>query len=82
MVPVPFGICFIAISLEAAVLSSGLNACPLNSLYWNFIDQNYEKFASNHRMSFPVRNWDKMELVKKIEIREHAAGLLSNLDTL
>ena len=60
----------------------GLNACPLNSLYWNFIDQNYEKFASNHRMSFPVRNWDKMELVKKIEIREHAAGLLSNLDTL
>jgi deoxyribodipyrimidine photolyase-related protein len=60
----------------------GPNACPLNSLYWNFIDKNYDKFASNHRMSFPVRNWDKMEQAKKIEITEHAAELLNNLDSL
>jgi deoxyribodipyrimidine photolyase-related protein len=60
----------------------GANACPLNSLYWNFIDQNYDKFAGNHRMSFPVRNWDKMDLAKKIEIREHATQLLNNLDKL
>jgi deoxyribodipyrimidine photolyase-related protein len=60
----------------------GANACPLNSLYWNFIDQNYDKFAGNHRMSFPIRNWDKMELAKKIEIREHATHLLNNLDNL
>ena len=60
----------------------GENACPLNSLYWNFIDANYEKLSSNHRMSFPVRNWDKMDDVKKIEIREHAANLLNNLDSL
>ena len=60
----------------------GPNACPLNSLYWNFIDQNYDKFASNHRMSFPIRNWDKMALAQKIEIREKAAELLSDLDSL
>lgn len=60
----------------------GVNACPLNSLYWNFIDSNYDKFSSNHRMSFPIRNWDKMEEIKKIEIREHATKLLNNLDNL
>jgi len=60
----------------------GPNACPLNSLYWNFIDKNYDKFASNHRMSFPVRNWDKMEQAKKSEIIEHASELLNNLSSL
>lgn len=39
----------------------GPQACPLNSLYWNFIDNNYDKFSSNHRMSFPIRNWDKID---------------------
>jgi deoxyribodipyrimidine photolyase-related protein len=60
----------------------GINACPLNSLYWNFIDTNYDKFASNHRMSFPIRHWDKMEQAKKIEIREYANKLLNNLNAL
>ena len=60
----------------------GETACPLNSLYWNFIGENYDKFASNHRMSFPIRNWDKMEQAQKIEIRSHAKNLLNNLDNL
>lgn len=58
------------------------NACPLNSLYWNFIDTNYDKLSSNHRMSFPVRNWDKMEDSKKVEIRDRAAYLLNNINDL
>jgi deoxyribodipyrimidine photolyase-related protein len=61
---------------------TGPNACPLNSLYWNFIGENYDKFSSNHRMSFPVRNWEKMEHAQKTDIREHAAKLLNNLDNL
>jgi deoxyribodipyrimidine photolyase-related protein len=60
----------------------GDSACPLNSLYWNFIDTNYDNLSSNHRMSFPVRNWDKMEDSKKVEIRERAAYLLNNLNDL
>ena len=60
----------------------GPNACPLNSLYWNFIGENYEKFKLNHRMSFPVRNWEKMEEGQKIEIQEKAKELLNNLDNL
>ncbi|WP_299263495.1 cryptochrome/photolyase family protein [uncultured Psychrosphaera sp.] len=60
----------------------GENACPLNSLYWYFIGENYDKLSSNHRMSFPVRNWEKMPEAQKIEISEHANYLLNNLDTL
>tara|TARA_B110000438_G_scaffold47526_1_gene47822 strand:- start:7626 stop:9176 length:1551 start_codon:yes stop_codon:yes gene_type:complete len=60
----------------------GPNACPLNSLYWNFIDHNYDKFSTNHRMSFPIRNWDKMSTEQKNEIRVKAAELLNNLDSL
>lgn len=60
----------------------GDKACPLNSLYWNFIDTHYDKFSSNHRMSFPIRNWDKMEHSQKVEIKTHAANLLSDLGNL
>jgi deoxyribodipyrimidine photolyase-related protein len=58
------------------------DACPLNSLYWNFIDSHYDKFSKNPRMSFPIRNWDKTELSQKIAIREKAASLLINIETL
>ena len=58
------------------------DACPLNSLYWNFIDQHYDKFNKNPRMSFPVRNWDKTANHQKIAIREKASNILSNLDNL
>ena len=60
----------------------GDKACPLNSLYWNFIDTHYDKFSSNHRMSFPIRNWDKMEHSQKVKIKTHAANLLSDLGNL
>ncbi|WP_409439413.1 cryptochrome/photolyase family protein [Psychromonas sp. GE-S-Ul-11] len=58
------------------------DACPLNSLYWNFIDQHYDKFSKNPRMSFPVRNWDKIDNGQKIAIREKAANILANLNEL
>ena len=58
------------------------NACPLNSLYWNFIAKNYDKLASNPRMAFPVRNWEKMPSEQKSAISAHAEKLLNNLDAL
>lgn len=60
----------------------GEDACPFNSLYWHFIDKNYDKFSSNQRMSFPVRNWDKTDEAQKIEIREKANNLLANINHL
>lgn len=61
---------------------TGPTACPLNSLYWNFINKNHDKFSTNHRMSFPVRHWDKMDIKQKTEIKEHAKKLLININNL
>ncbi len=60
----------------------GDTACPLNSLYWHFIDRHYSKFAANHRLSFPIRNWDKMPEEQKIEIRVKANDLLDSIEQL
>lgn len=37
------------------------DACPLNSLYWNFLDEKKEHFTSNHRMAM------MMSLLKKMD---------------
>lgn len=58
------------------------DACPFNSLYWNFIDTHYQKFSNNQRMSFPVRQWDKTDEAQKIEVRNKATELLDNLNNL
>ncbi len=61
--------------------SVGEDACPLNSLYWAFIDHHAERWASNHRMALMVRNWerreeeDRAEILAKAEaVREALAG--------
>ncbi|MDA1314757.1 MAG: cryptochrome/photolyase family protein, partial [Acidobacteria bacterium] len=39
----------------------GSDSCPFNSLYWDFIDRNWESLSTNRRMSLAVRNLDKRE---------------------
>jgi deoxyribodipyrimidine photolyase-related protein len=43
------------------------DACPFNSLYWNFLDEKNEHFASNQRMNMMMALLKKMdpELLKK-----------------
>jgi len=36
---------------------TGENACPLNSLYWHFIDRHSDQWEKNPRMALPLRNW-------------------------
>jgi deoxyribodipyrimidine photolyase-related protein len=38
----------------------GDDACPFNSLYWNFHDQHRAKLQHNPRLSMVYRLWDKM----------------------
>ena len=38
-------------------------SCPISEMYWNFLNENKEKFEGNHRMMMPMRN-----LAKKTEI--------------
>ena len=38
---------------------TGDNACPFTTLYWDFLDRNYDNLKGNHRMSFAIKNLEK-----------------------
>lgn len=39
--------------------ADGEDACPVTTLYWDFLDRNLEAFENNHRMVFQVKNLQK-----------------------
>jgi deoxyribodipyrimidine photolyase-related protein len=53
----------------------GDDACPYNALYWDFIGRNERRFASNPRMSLPLRNWRAKDAAKREAIVERASEL-------
>lgn len=61
-----------------ASLRHGEKACPFNSLYWNFYDQNRDKLSRNPRIGMMYRTWDKMAPEEKTKTLEHAQHLLEN----
>ena len=38
---------------------TGSDACPYNSLYWDFIERHQQRFSNNPRMSLTLRNWQR-----------------------
>ena len=57
-------------------------ACPFNSLYWNFIDQHQDKLKQNPRMSMIYSLWNKTKTEEKIKILERADFVLKNIEAL
>ena len=58
----------------------GDEACPFNSLYWNFLDEKKDKLASNFRMKMMYSLLDKMDTEEVTKIKEKANHIISNLD--
>lgn len=58
------------------------NACPLNSLYWNFYDKNREKLKGNNRVSMMFRILDKMDAEEQAKTLEKAQYYLENIENL
>ncbi len=56
------------------------DACPFNSLYWDFIARHEETLADNPRVRFPVQNWRKMPEEKQTALRERARAFLDGLE--
>lgn len=54
---------------------TGDNACPFNSLYWDFLHRNEDKLKDNMRMKFSFRNWYNFEEEKKENILRRAYEL-------
>lgn len=58
------------------------NACPLNSLYWDFLYRHQDKLGNNPRLSFAYRNLDKMTDSQREALLAKARQILENLDQL
>lgn len=58
------------------------NACPLNSLYWNFMEKHSALFESNPRQAMVYRNWRKQPKNLQIETLNKAESYLTNLNDL
>jgi deoxyribodipyrimidine photolyase-related protein len=57
----------------------GENACPYNSLYWDFIARHEARFARNPRMALPLRNWRTKPADQRKAISDRAGSLRERL---
>jgi deoxyribodipyrimidine photolyase-related protein len=57
------------------------DACPFNSLYWDFINRNDDKLRKNPRMAQMYRVWDKMDDANKRDIISKAKNVKASLLT-
>jgi deoxyribodipyrimidine photolyase-related protein len=56
--------------------STGEAACPITTLYWDFLDRHYERFRKNARMSLQMKHVTGKRNTKEIEgIRRQATAL-------
>jgi deoxyribodipyrimidine photolyase-related protein len=61
---------------------TGPNACPFNSLYWNFYDLHRDKFEKNPRIGMMYRILEKMEPAQLAATLERAGYCLDNIESL
>ena len=50
----------------------GGDACPMTTLYWDFLDRHQERLKSNRRMTFQLRNLEKKSTEELSSIRTRA----------
>ncbi len=65
--------CFYKVSKK-----TGENACPFNSLYWNFLDEKRTLLQDNNRMSMMYRLLDKMDRETLIHHKERADDIIKH----
>lgn len=58
---------------------TGADACPFNTLYWDFLIRHRERFRSNHRMAMMLKNVDRLPREQKVEITVSARRVRESL---
>lgn len=57
---------------------TGDDACPFNSLYWNFLDEKQSFFKDNQRMRMMLSVLHKMDKETLLQHKERAADIIKN----
>lgn len=57
-------------------------ACPMTTLYWNFLDRHESMLRANMRTALMVKNLERLPEAERSAIRMHASRLLDNLDAV
>ncbi len=60
----------------------GEGACPVTTLYWDFLDRHEKSLAASPRTALMVRNLGRLDDGERAAIRAHAARLTGDLDDL
>lgn len=60
----------------------GKNACPFNSLFWNFFDKHQDKLRKNPRIGMVYRNLDRIPPMEKAKILEQSQKYLEKIEEL
>ncbi len=58
----------------------GDDACPFNSLYWNFLDEKRKQLGNNFRMGMMYSLLDKMDKQDLQNIKEKAQHIIAHQD--
>jgi deoxyribodipyrimidine photolyase-related protein len=56
------------------------DACPFNSLYWNFLDDKRSYLQNNFRMGMMYKLLDKMDRNDLMRIKEKANHIIEHQD--
>lgn len=59
----------------------GDNACPFNTLYWNFLDEKKEYFKGNQRMGMMLNLLNKINPEELYKIKVKANTIIENMDS-
>ena len=60
----------------------GSKACPMTTLYWNFLDKHEADFAANPRTALMVKNLQRMTPELRQQVGQRAGEMLADLDGL
>ena len=61
---------------------TGTEACPITTLYWNFLIKHYDIFSRNPRTALMTKNVDRFSAEDVAALQAHSIHLLSKLDDL
>ena len=59
--------------------ATGENACPLTTLYWDFLSRNRNRLKGNRRMGFQFKNLDRKDDAERRDIRSAADTIRERL---